>query len=170
MKSREENKFTEWVQRYHDSLFQFVLKRVNDETEAQDLLQEIYTKAFNHFDSFNPRYAFSTWIFTIAENTCIDHFRRKKRQQKKQEKWALAHPAEEKEDAHKRLLLPNAAELAASLPEKYRAVFVLRYTEGMKYKDIAQKTGIPMGTVKTYLFRAKAALSTSHQKRNREDA
>ena len=55
MKSRDENKFTEWVQRYHDSLFQFVLKRVNDETEAQDLLQEIYTKAFNHFDSVNPR-------------------------------------------------------------------------------------------------------------------
>ncbi|MDE6630494.1 MAG: sigma-70 region 4 domain-containing protein, partial [Bacteroidales bacterium] len=79
-------------------------------------------------------------------------------------------PAEEKEEDNKRLFLPNAGELAASLPEKYKTVFVLRYTEGMKYKDIAQKTGIPMGTVKTYLFRAKAVLSTSHQKRKREDA
>ena len=170
MKSRDENKFTEWVRRYHESLFQFVLKRVNDETEAEDLLQEIYTKAFNHFDSFNPRYAFSTWIFTIAENTCIDHFRRKKQQKKKQEGWAKTRPAEEKEEPHKRLLLPDAGELAASLPEKYKTVFVLRYSEGMKYKDIAQKTGIPMGTVKTYLFRAKTALSTTHKKRKREDA
>lgn len=170
MEGRNEDRFTELVRRHQASLFQFVLKRVNDETEAEDLLQEIYTKAFHHFDSFNPRYAFSTWIFTIAENTCIDHFRRRKQQKKKQEGWARTRPPEDKEDTHGRVFLPNAEELAATLPEKYKTVFILRYTEGMKYKDIAEKTGLPMGTVKTYLFRAKAALSTSHKKRKREDA
>lgn len=172
------------VRKYHDSLFRIVLDRLKVETEAEDLLQEIYTKAFNSLSSFNPRYAFSTWIFNIAEHACIDHLRKQGRYKENGRQTVPVqeenpHPdfpilQQEHEDEQENLSslskFPDPELLLNSLPEKYRPVFRLRYVEIMKYKDISKTTGLPIGTVKTYLFRAKAVLNEKKQNRERQDA
>lgn len=182
LSTRSQTASARLVRKYHDSLFQFVLDRVKVEAEAEDLLQEIYTKMFNNLSSFNPKYAFSTWLFKIAENGCIDHLRKQSRKgchrpfgtvpEKENGFSPMAACMEEnpENEPSEENFPPDPDRLCGLLPGKYREVFLLRYNGNLKYREIAHQTGLPMGTVKTYLFRAKAVLNEKKQNKEKQDA
>ena len=158
-------------------------ERIRTEAETEDLQQEVFTKVFNNLASYNPRYAFSTWLYNIANNCCIDYLRKKGRENERQNLESLSenfpHPDEPHSDKMdglpgeevREIPFPVRAEaLMESLPERYREVFRLRYIEHLKYRQIAETASLPMGTVKTYLFRAKALLNANTQKADRKNA
>ncbi|MDE6494592.1 MAG: RNA polymerase sigma factor [Bacteroidales bacterium] len=164
------------VNKYHEPLLQFITGRIGNETEAEDLLQETFAKVFNGLHTFNPRYAFSTWIYNIADHSCIDYLRKtgrtnglEKTASLQEGSLAVCFP-EENGDSEMEHCVENPRELMDLLPQKYQKVFALRYLESKKYRQIAEEACLPMGTVKTYLFRAKAVLNAKAKKSDREDA
>ncbi len=171
---------TRLVNKYHGPLFQFMLERLRMETETEDLLQEVFTKVFNNLASYNPRYAFSTWLYNIANHSCIDFLRKQGKNSGTEKALVSAYISPESSRMEQEILNeePRASEqrqlraedMLALLPERYQQVFEMRYIEKLKYREIAAKTGIPMGTIKTYLFRAKAALNTNAKKADQKDA
>lgn len=166
LKHDDQQAWTLLVRKYHDPLFQFIQARIGECTEAEDLLQEIFTKVFRHLRSFNPRYAFSTWLFSIAEHHCIDYLRKQAKDDSKfeepkaEESLLTVSHHENIDGAMSEPKFTNADQCLSRLPEKYRNVFSLRYIENLKYRQISEQTGMPIGTVKTYLYRAKAFLLT----------
>ncbi len=164
------------VNKYHESLLQFITDRIGNEIEAEDLLQEIFAKVFNGLHTFNPRYAFSTWVYNIASHSCIDYMRKTGRENGIEKSGSLQDEAltvvfsEEACESEAEPIVPHPRELMSLLPKKYRTVFALRYLEKKKYRQIAEEAGIPIGTVKTYLFRAKAVLNTKAQKTDKDNA
>ena len=155
--------------RYRDPLFFHVRKIVREESAVEDLLQEIFTKAFENLDKYNHEYAFSTWLYRIATNHTIDSLRKRK---------MVTHSIDapiQSGDGDLTRELPSSApsphdqlqkkERAAhiqktieSLPEKYREVLRLRHFEEMSYQEISEQLQQPIGTVKAQLFRARESL------------
>lgn len=181
LEDNSQNACTRLVNKYRTPLFQFMLERIRIETETEDLLQETFAKMFNNLSSFNPRYAFSTWLYNIARHSCIDYLRKKGNSSNADLQFLNAdmpheYPPQEKagttEDDASGSDAPwmHPGEMMACLPERYRTVFSLRYIERLKYRQISERTGMPMGTIKTYLFRAKAFLNAEAQKAKKEDA
>ena len=160
----------EWiVRRYRPGLYKLVLRMVKNPQEAEDIVQETFIKAFNALPSFSEEYAFSTWLYKIAINHCIDHFRKKKLPTLSLDKPIDAKEGEIKREFPDRGLTPEGAvlrrerhrlvqEAIQKLPEHYRTVIILRHQEERSYEEIAQILGIPLGTVKARIFRAREML------------
>ena len=142
---------------------------VKNKMETEDLVQEAFIKAFNSLASFNDDYAFSTWLYKIAINNCIDHFRKKKLKT-----FPIDKPIESKDGTIKREF-PDASyqpdksllskeknklidEAIQNMPEKYRTAIVLRHNDDKSYDEISDIMGIPLGTVKARIFRAREML------------
>ena len=180
MEENSQNACTRLVNKYHEPLFQFMLDRLRMEAETEDLLQEVFTKVFNNLSSYNPRYAFSTWLYNIANHSCIDFLRRKGKNPGNERFLTPEHLSPETSPLDKEILDEEgccsdscklrAEDMLDMLPERYRKVFEMRYIERLKYREIADRTGIPMGTIKTYLFRAKAFLNANAKKADQNDA
>lgn len=180
LEKNSQNACTRLVNKYRASLFQFMADKIRSGTETEDLMQEVFAKVFRNLASFNPRYAFSTWLYNIANHSCIDYLRKKGRITGiEMQTWPETFPQENipHEDRMEpepynpiEDVRPNAKDMSQCLPEKYRQVFELRYVERLKYRQIAETTGLPMGTVKTHLFRAKAFLNANAQKADTKDA
>jgi RNA polymerase sigma-70 factor (ECF subfamily) len=166
-----EDAFHELVRRFERPVFALVVRMVRDRTAAEDLTQEAFVKAFRNLASYDPQRKFSSWLFKIAHNATIDHLRRREVDTVPLE----ASPDEEDGTDLARVLAdpgsrgPEVAagrgELAAALEEavrelrpEYREVVLLRYAEGLAYQEIAQIAELPMGTVKTYIHRARKRL------------
>ncbi len=164
------------VNKYHEPLLQFVIDRIGNEVDAEDLLQEIFAKIFNGLHTFNPRYAFSTWVYNIASHSCIDYLRKTDRTSIAEknasfsEAVLMANSPEEANEPEMERIVDHPRELMPLVPEKYRTVFAMRYLEKKKYRQIAEETCLPMGTIKTYLFRAKAVLNAKALKTDRKNA
>jgi len=146
------------VERYERAVYHLAYRTLRDAEEAKDATQEAFMKAYRALNTFRPGAKFSTWIFTIVYHACCDRLARRKR-------WSdaelpdRADPAagpealaEASDDAHR---LRAAIE---ALPEKYRTVITLFHLQGKQYDEIATVLDLPMGTVKTHLFRAKELL------------
>lgn len=166
----DQKAYSEIVNQYQEKIFNFVYRMVKDRPLAEDITQETFIKAFRALSSFNSEYAFSTWLFKIAANNCIDHFRKKKLKT-----YSLDTPISAKEgDIHrdypdttnhgpedgilsqeKRLQIKSAI---SSLPKKYRDAILLRHTQDKSYEEIAEELDIPLGTVKVRIFRAREML------------
>jgi len=146
------------VERYDRAVYHLAFRTLRDTEEARDATQEAFFKAYRSLRTFKPGAKFSTWIFAIAYHACCDRLARRKRYSN-EELPDRADPAAGPEteaiagDEARRL---RAA--IATLPEKYRAVITLYHLQGRQYDEIAEVLGIPMGTVKTHLFRAKEQL------------
>lgn len=142
---------------------------IREKDEVEDLTQEAFIKAFGSLASFNDEYAFSTWLYKIATNNCIDHIRRKKLQT-----FSIDKPVETRENdivfelpdstyepdqdmisRQRKKLLDDAIH---SLPPKYRQVIIMRHQEEMEYQEIAKILKLPLGTVKAHIFRAREML------------
>ena len=155
--------FKRLMGKYHDAIFNFIHRMIRNREQVEDLTQEAFIKAFSSLKSFNEEYAFSTWLYKIATNNCIDYIRKRKLQM-----YSIDKPIEAKElpddtyradkdiiSGQRALLLRSAIE---QLPEKYRRVIELRHTEEKSYEEIAKALDLPIGTVKAHIFRARELL------------
>jgi RNA polymerase sigma-70 factor (ECF subfamily) len=146
------------VERYDRAVYHLCLRTMRDPDEARDCTQEAFFKAFRSLQTFKPGAKFSTWIFAIAYHACCDRLARRKRYSSSElPDRADAAPGPdavvERDDAARALRAAIDA-----LPEKYRTVITLYHLQGKQYEEIARVLGLPMGTVKTHLFRAKELL------------
>jgi RNA polymerase sigma-70 factor (ECF subfamily) len=146
------------VERYDRAVYHLAYRTLHDVEEAKDATQEAFMKAYRALHTFRPGAKFSTWIFTIVYHACCDRLARRKRLSDA-ELPDRADPAagpealaEASDDARR---LRAAIE---GLPEKYRTVITLFHLQGKQYEEIATVLDLPMGTVKTHLFRAKELL------------
>jgi RNA polymerase sigma-70 factor (ECF subfamily) len=150
--------FGELVSRYERAVYNLAVRTLRDRTEAEDATQEAFLKAYRALATFRPGAKFSTWIFTICYRLCCDRIA-KRRRISGDELPDRADPAAgpallaERNDEARRL---RAA--IDGLPEKYRAVITLYHLQGKQYDEIATVLNLPLGTVKTHLFRAKEQL------------
>lgn len=146
------------VERYDRAVYHLAYRTLHDQEEARDVAQEAFFKAFRSLRTFKPQAKFSTWIFAITYHACCDRLARRKRFSS-EEFPERADPSAGPEA--QAISADEAARLRAAieaLPEKYRTVITLYHLQGQQYDEIAKVLGIPMGTVKTHLFRAKDQL------------
>ena len=170
-----ESAFRELLARYERPVFSLIFRMVRDRTLAEDLVQEAFIRAFNAIDSYDPTYKFSSWIFKIANNHTIDHLRKRQldtvsihgspsaTSADEQERTRITlESREEQPDKYteSRELAGLMEEAIGQLRPEYRTVVLLRHVEGYAYEEIAETMEIPLGTVKTYLHRARNELKT----------
>jgi len=167
--SGDQEAFRKLRHKYHDAIYNLIYRMIREKEEVEDLTQEAFIKAFTSLSSFNEEFAFSTWLYKIATNNCIDYIRRKKLQ-----KFSIDKPIESK-DSDFSFELPDSTyepdkdmialqrkklldEAINALPPKYRRVIRMRHTEEKEYQEIADILGLPLGTVKAHIFRARELL------------
>ena len=168
--------YRELLRRYERPIFSLVFRMVRDRELAEDLAQETFVKALNALDSYRPEYKFSSWIFKIANNTAIDHLRRRELDTLSLDGSPHAETPEAMEatalQIGNRLESPleavEARELGGAIEEaigklrpEYRSCILLRHVEGRAYEEIAEILNLPLGTVKTYIHRARNELRES---------
>lgn len=157
------------LKKYHDQVYNLLYRMVHDKDEVEDLTQEAFIKAFNSLKNFNEEFAFSTWLYKIATNNCIDYIRKKKLAT-----FSIDKPLESKDGEYSFEIpdtnyLPDKDLIAGqrtrileeavnALPEKYRQVILMRHTEDKDYQEIADELHLPLGTVKAHIFRAREIL------------
>ena len=154
-------------------MFSIVYRMVRDRELAEDLAQDAFVRTFNHLDRYDSRYKFSSWLFKIAYNLTVDHLRKRELQTisvhgapdavtpERQEATSLTLQSEEESPDDRIVAKELAGELEeaiAGLREDYRTAILLRHVEGRPYEEIAEIMDIPLGTVKTYIFRARREL------------
>ncbi len=165
----------ELVRRYERPVFSLIYRMVRDRERAEDLAQETFVKVLNALDSYRAEYKFSSWIFKIANNAAIDQLRRKELDTlsldgapdavtpERQEGTSLQiadgteSPLQELEA---RELGGQIEQAIAKLRPEYRSCIILRHVEGYPYEEIAEMLDLPLGTVKTYIHRARSELRT----------
>ncbi|MCX7955062.1 MAG: sigma-70 family RNA polymerase sigma factor [Bacteroidales bacterium] len=164
----DENAYAELMKRYYDSLYYLLLRMTNNKTDAEDLTIEAFTKAFKNIHSYTPTYAFSTWLFKIATNNCIDFLRRKNTNVTSLNDFPDSERSPEDVISSdtldpEELLIREQKQLIISyfmekLKPHYRMLIELRFFKELSYEEIAKIMNIPIGTVKSQLFRAKEFL------------
>jgi RNA polymerase sigma-70 factor, ECF subfamily len=163
--------YGELLARYERPVFTLLLRMVRDRSTAEELAQDTFLKAFDKLATYDPARKLSSWLFKIAHNRAIDHLRRRE-----VETVSLDAPAGDDPDAPVRSVADTAGETPVAAAERadlsralaravarlrpeYREVMALRYQAGLEYGEIAEATGFPLGTVKTYLHRARKELA-----------
>jgi len=169
----QERAYRELVRRYERPIFSLLYRMVRDRELAEDLSQETFVKALNAIESYRPEYKFSSWLFKIANNAAIDHLRRRELDTLSLEGSPHAVPPDAMEAtalqigdrAENPLDIVEAKELGgeieraiAQLRPEYRACILLRHVDGRAYEEIAEMLDLPLGTVKTYIHRARNEL------------
>ncbi|MCB0401042.1 MAG: sigma-70 family RNA polymerase sigma factor [Flavobacteriales bacterium] len=166
----DERAYGELMSKYRDSIFFMMLKMVKNSDDADDLTIEAFGKAFNRIHQYTPDYAFSTWLFRIATNNCIDFIRKKK-----MTTLSLDKSIEDDEGGEISVEIRSSAldpeerfvrkqkirimrDIVAKLKPRYKELVVLRYFREYSYEEIAEETDLPLGTVKAQLFRAREQL------------
>ena len=165
-----EEAFRDLVLRFERPVYALILRMVHDAEQAEDLAQEVFVKAYRHLGSYDPRRKFASWLFKVAHNSTIDHLRRAQLNtvplaaEQEDGGGLLAvladTSAESPAAAAERRDMARALERAiARLRPEYREAVVLRYVEGLAYQEICEVLGLPVGTVKTNLHRARKELA-----------
>ncbi|GAB4453717.1 MAG: RNA polymerase sigma factor SigW [Bacteroidales bacterium] len=166
----DEKSFAELMGRYRDSIYFMLLKMVANKVDAEDLTIEAFTKAFRNLSQYSPSFAFSTWLFKIATNNCIDFLRKKKT-----DIISIDGPPAEGSDMDTSIALPSDTldpeeelireqkfilmrDVVEKLKPRYRMLIELRYFKEYSYEEISAELEIPIGTVKAQLFRARELL------------
>jgi len=177
-KSGDDQAYDKLLNKYRNSVYNLVYRMVRDIQEAEDLTQEAFIKAFNSLAQFNEEYAFSTWLYKIATNNCIDFFRKRKLQTLSLDKpiqykdSEIHHEIPDPElNPEKNILASERSsiirEAIETLPEKYYTAIILRHTEEKSYEEIAEILHLPIGTVKARIFRAREMLNKALKDRLR---
>ncbi len=160
--------FNELFNRYRERLIHFIARKTGDPDRAQDLVQEAFIRVTRHLHRFDTSKKFSTWVYTIASNLSKNELRNRSRSplvlfQKLTNNWEDDHRPLQFEDStmkpddlyRKRYLERIVEDTVKELPEHHRLVFRLRELEGKSYEEIAEITGVNLGTVKSRLHRAR---------------
>ncbi len=165
----DQNAFGEIVEMYKDKVFQISYRMLGNRHEAEDIAQEAFLRAFVNIHSYNTEFKFSTWLYRITTNLCIDRIRKKK------PSYYLDAEVAGTEGLNMYSQIPSTTRLPEDdveslelqdtiqkeimkLPEKYRSVIVLKYIEELSLKEISDILDMPLGTVKTRIHRGREAL------------
>ena len=167
----DQSAYAELMDRYRDSIYFMMLKMVKNSDDADDLTIEAFGKAFNRLKQYSPNYAFSTWLFKIASNNCIDFIRKKRLKMTSMDSGIKTDDGEtmyidarstekdpEQEVMHSQKV-KHMRELVSKLKPRYRVLVEKRYFEELSYEEISQELDLPLGTVKAQLFRARDFLA-----------
>ncbi len=166
----DQKAYAELMKNYRDSLYFMLLKMTNNPHDAEDLTIEAFGKAFKKLHQYTPDYAFSTWLFKIASNNCIDFIRKKKKytfsidqnfDDEQGTELANKIPAQTldpEEELVKQQKIKLMHEVVDKLKPHYRTLIELRYFKEFSYDEIATELNLPLGTVKAQLFRAREFL------------
>ncbi|HEV8367090.1 MAG TPA: sigma-70 family RNA polymerase sigma factor [Pyrinomonadaceae bacterium] len=159
-----EGSFEELVRRYQRPISAYVYRMVGNYESALDLTQEIFIKVYNSLRRYRSEFKFSTWIYKIAHNSAVDHLRRSATREQSLISGSegdhfelpiesgLLTPEQESEQKERRSEIES---VVRSLPSNYRELVILRHSQDLTYEEIVEVTGLPLGTVKNRLFRAR---------------
>jgi RNA polymerase sigma-70 factor (ECF subfamily) len=172
-KQGREAAFSELVRRYERPVFSLIYRMVRDRETAEDLAQEAFIKVLNNIDRYRPEFKLSSWLFKIANNVAIDYLRKRQidtismdgsphaatASEIESSSFEIAAKQETALDEIEARELGSAIERAiAGLRPEYRSCIMLRHVEGRSYEEIASILDLPLGTVKTYIHRARHEL------------
>ena len=167
---KDQQAFAELMDKYKDSIYYMLLKMVQNNDDAEDLTLEAFGKAFNRLNQYTPNFAFSTWLFKIATNNCIDFLRKKKKNVLSIDNRV---PNEDGDDFMFEIksegLTPEQIAMndqkiqlmrryVKKLKPRYEILVEMRYFKEMSYEEISDELQLPLGTVKAQLFRAREFL------------
>lgn len=156
--------FEELVRRYQRPITGYVFRIVGEYEASLDVTQEVFIKVYNSLEKYSSEYKFSTWLYRIAHNAAVDHLRRNNVSKQSLEtenadgtfELQLESAVPSPEQDHERSQWRSEIELVVELlPPAYRELIVLRHGQDLSYDEIAEVTGLPLGTVKNRLFRAR---------------
>lgn len=164
----DQKAFSHLLDRFWPEVYGFQLKRTQNENDAEDITIQTFARAFDKIDTYDPAYAFSTWLITISKNLHIDLLRKRKRnvleRRESNVNEAIKKVLDESPSAEDQLIieqnLKTLLENIRKLKPTYRKVIELRYFREMSYADIAQELNEPVGNVKVKLLRAKKLLAS----------
>ncbi len=167
-KKGNEKAFASLMNRYRDSIYYMLLKMVNNPSDAEDLTIEAFGKAFRNIETYEPRFAFSTWLFMIATNNCIDFIRKKHSSPIPLDQVQVGMDSitiniqSDLPDPEEALIndqkIATLRKIVNQLKSPYREIIELRYYKEYSYEEISNELNIPIGTVKAQLYRAKTLL------------
>ncbi len=170
--------YRELLARYERPVFSLLFRMVRDRELAEDLSQETFVKVLNNIGRYSAEFKFSSWLFKIANNVAIDHLRRRQietvsidgspnatdAESVKSTVIALASPDESPlEELESKELGSSIERAIGRLRPEYRSCILLRHVEAYSYEEIASIVGLPLGTVKTYIHRARQELREALQ-------
>jgi RNA polymerase sigma-70 factor (ECF subfamily) len=159
-----EGSFEELVRRYQRPISAYVYRMVGNYESALDLTQEIFIKVYASLRKYRSEFKFSTWIYKIAHNAAVDHLRRSSTREQSltngndSDQFELPiesrrlSPEQESERKERRIEIES---VVRALPSNYRELIILRHSQDLTYEEIVEVTGLPLGTVKNRLFRAR---------------
>lgn len=161
--------YSELMAMYKDTIYFMLLKMAGNHEDAEDLTIEAFGKAFKNLGQYTPDYAFSTWLFKIATNNCIDFIRKKKKNvlnyeanEELNDSYKASNLPSETDDPEEKLLRSQKVKMMRQVVEglkpRYRKLIELRYFDELSYEEICQELNLPLGTVKAQLFRAREFL------------
>ncbi len=161
--------FTELMGLYRDTIYFMLVKMTGNVDDAEDLTLEAFGKAFKNLAQYTPDYAFSTWLFKIASNNCIDFMRKKKKNVLANENYEdisesyhaqkmTSQGLDPEENLIKSQKIQLMRQLVQKLKPRYKRLIELRYFEEYSYEEICMELDLPLGTVKAQLFRAREFL------------
>lgn len=165
----DEKAYEKLLEKYRGPVFSICLRMVRNRDDAEDLAQDVFIKIFNILDRYNPSFPFSSWLYRITSNLCIDFLRKNKRTVFSLDKPVDGDdgemfrqlpsdgigPHRKMELKEEMLILEKAIE---RLPDHYRMIVLLRHQEHLSYDEISETLGIPLGTVKARIHRARKTI------------
>ncbi|MBN2184171.1 MAG: sigma-70 family RNA polymerase sigma factor [Candidatus Krumholzibacteriota bacterium] len=162
----DEKAFEELLTKYRSPVFSICLRMVKNHSDAEDLAQEVFIRTFNVLDRYNPLYPFSSWLYRITSNLCIDFIRRRKKNiysldepvsgsDGEMSRQLPADTVDPDRELENREMMEVLNQAIADLPEHYRIIVILRHQEDLSYGEISENLGIPLGTVKARIHRAR---------------
>ena len=162
----DQKAYTALLEKYRKSVYYLILKIVRSPEDAEDLMIESFSKAFDHLDQYSHDYAFSTWLFKITSNTCIDFLRKKKMEKvslendegKVFDNLEFITGTNPELDLIKSQRIDKLQHAVNSMDDIFSRVIALRYFKEYSYEEISEELGIPIGTIKVQLHRAKKLL------------
>lgn len=152
--------YEEIIKRYKNNIYSLCMRMVRNSEDAKDLAQDTFIKAYQNLEKYNPEYKFSTWIFKVASNLCIDHLRKTKTQNLPyDDKISMPHDTASAENIYLHNSNKKQIEKAIQdLPEDYRILIILYHKEGLSYEQMCEMLKLPMSKVKNRLHRARNRL------------
>jgi RNA polymerase sigma-70 factor (ECF subfamily) len=167
--SGREDGFEELVRRYQRPIVAYVYRMVGDYDSALDLTQEVFIRVYNSLGRYRAEFKFSTWIYRIAHNAAIDHLRRVGASRTEEmtvegeggtsfDKPLASKAPSPEQETERGERRAEIEEVVGQLPHAYRELIVLRHSHDLSYDEIAEVTGLPLGTVKNRIFRAREAM------------
>jgi len=164
--------FRELVDLYQQKIFHLAYRMVGNSHEAEDVVQETFLRVYTNLHRYDPSQKFSTWIYRIGTNLCIDHLRKRKRKHKisldanlydsdQADGYDLL-PTDEREQPDHQLILSETKrqirEAIDHMPDQYKTIVILRYLHDMSLQEISEVVDMPVTTIKTRLHRGREYL------------